>query len=185
MARLQGVLLRCFHCSPLRYGHLVAGTLASPPYPQVVDVHAKAQTLREAIATATLCVRGDAAAAACTFWPSDPADEACLTTTASVAGVAAAKGTSSLIPMCHNLGLEHASIRVGRPQRCGTSGWTVTVESTARTLARTGVEMEALVGASVAALTLYDMLKAKLPPTALSLENVKLISKVGGKSSPS
>jgi len=45
--------------------------------------------------------------------------------------------------------------------------------------------MEALVGASVAALTLYDMLKAKLPPTALSLENVKLISKVGGKSSPS
>ena len=85
--------------------------------------------------------------------------------------------------MCHTLALEFCSVTVSRPgeHQCG---WCVTVEATARTLARTGVEMEALTGASVAALTLYDMLKGKVKGLGpMYVERVELVSKTGGASS--
>jgi cyclic pyranopterin phosphate synthase len=90
-------------------------------------------------------------------------------TTARLAGIMAAKRTADLIPLCHPLPLMHVDVRleVGRD--------TVEIESTASTMAQTGVEMEALVAASVAALTLYDM--AKAVDKDMVVEDVHLIEK--------
>jgi cyclic pyranopterin phosphate synthase len=153
-----------------------------PPHPLVIDISSKAETAREAIARAKLVITS--AAPLSSWWPTaDAAAEAALTTTASVAGVGAAKRTAGLIPMCHALALDFCSVSVSRPGLDG-KGWSVAVEARARTLARTGVEMEALVGASVAALTLYDMLKGKVGgPGSMHVERVELVSKTGGASS--
>jgi cyclic pyranopterin phosphate synthase len=161
-------------------GHLVPGSAQHPPHPQVVDISHKSSTAREATAEAHLVVAsGDSAS----WWPADPAEEATLTTTATVAGIAAAKQTPTLIPMCHAVALSSCRVTVARPsQRPGGSAWVVGVQATARTLSRTGVEMEALVAASVCALTLYDMLKGKVPQSAMRVEQVRVLSKVGGKS---
>ena len=75
-------------------------------------------------------------------------------TTAQVAGIMAAKRTSELIPLCHPLPLSHVDVRLDVSEEA------VEIEATAETVAQTGVEMEALVAASVAALTVYDMAKA-------------------------
>lgn len=97
--------------------------------------------------------------------------------TAIIAGTMGAKRTAELIPFCHPLPIEHISIDVGvDPQRARTVGITCTV----RTTGKTGVEMEALTGASVTALCIYDMLKALSHEIVVS--DVKLISKTGGKS---
>src|SRR5207302_10920493 len=74
--------------------------------------------------------------------------------TARIAGIQAAKQTSQLIPLCHNLSLSHAEIEI-TPVKTGLE-----VQCTARTIAQTGVEMEALTGVAVALLTIYDMCKA-------------------------
>ena len=162
-------------------GHLAAGTAASPPLPQVIDVSRKAPTAREAVASA--CLRVTTALPLRAWWPAeDAAAEASLCATASVAGALAAKRTAELLPMCHSLPLEHCAVSVARPVACSSSSgsWVVTVRATARTLARTGVEMEALLGASVAALTLYDMLKGRVTHGALAVEQVQLLHKSGG-----
>ena len=93
---------------------------------------------------------------------------------ARVAGIMAAKKTSDLIPLCHPLSLTDIEVAM----QVGTAG--ITVTSTVKTLDRTGVEMEAMVAASIAALTLYDMCKAV--DKAITIEEVALISKSGGKS---
>lgn len=94
--------------------------------------------------------------------------------TAVLAGIMAAKQTGQLIPLCHPLGLDdcHIHIQLDENQR-------VVIDCTASVTARTGVEMEALVGASIAALTVYDMCKA-LSHDIVILET-KLMSKTGGK----
>ncbi len=93
-----------------------------------------------------------------------------LLTTAQIAGIQAAKQTAALIPLCHSLPLSHLEISfaVKRDR--------IVVECIARTSAQTGVEMEALTGASVAALTLYDMCKAV--DKTMHIENVRLPEKV-------
>ncbi len=162
-------------------GHLAAGTAASPPLPQVIDVSAKAATAREAVARASL--RVSTALPLRAWWPAgDAAAEASLCATASVAGALAAKRTAELLPMCHGLALEHCAVVVARPAACssGSGSWVIAVTATARTLARTGVEMEALLGASIGALTLYDMLKGSVTHGALALEQVQLLRKSGG-----
>src|SRR5471030_1959770 len=93
---------------------------------------------------------------------------------AIIAGIMAAKKTGELIPLCHPLGLDncHITIRLNEKQEA-------VIECTASITAKTGVEMEALVGASLAALTIYDMCKALSHD--IVIKETKLIEKTGGK----
>jgi cyclic pyranopterin monophosphate synthase len=93
--------------------------------------------------------------------------------TAIIAGVMGAKKTSELIPFCHPLGLEDVQIKIT------TKKSKVVIESTAKVTGKTGVEMEALTAASVAALTIYDMCKAL--SHNIIIEEIKLMEKRGGK----
>jgi len=95
---------------------------------------------------------------------------------ARIAGVMAAKKTSDLIPLCHPIALTQVTIDFDDLD----DGIGLSVTSTARTMGRTGVEMEALIGASIAALTVYDMCKAV--DRAIRIDGLRLLSKSGGKS---
>jgi cyclic pyranopterin phosphate synthase len=94
--------------------------------------------------------------------------------TAIVAGIMAAKKTGDLIPLCHPLGMDNCMINISLNEVDE-----VVIECTASITAKTGIEMEALVGASVAALTVYDMCKALSHD--IVIKETKLISKTGGK----
>jgi cyclic pyranopterin phosphate synthase len=93
---------------------------------------------------------------------------------ARIAGIQAAKRTWELIPMCHPLLLRHADVRLS-VKRDG-----IAIEATAAVTGATGVEMEALTAASVAALTIYDMTKAM--DKSIVIERIELVEKTGGKS---
>lgn len=93
--------------------------------------------------------------------------------TARLAGIMAAKKTSDLIPLCHPLSLSDVTVEVGR------SGSGALIRTSARTTDRTGVEMEALTAATVAALTLYDMIKGV--ERGARMERIRLIHKSGGR----
>jgi len=97
-----------------------------------------------------------------------------VTEVARAAGILAAKRTGELIPMCHPLGLDHVEIAFQ------VAGDVLEVSCRASCRGRTGIEMEAMVGASIASLTVYDMTKALDP--AISIEAVELVEKRGGKS---
>jgi cyclic pyranopterin phosphate synthase len=96
--------------------------------------------------------------------------------TARLAGIMAAKRTAGLIPLCHPLSLRHADVRLELDRERNR----VLIEAEARTFGPTGVEMEALVGAQIAAATIYDMCKAVQKD--IRIENVRLVYKSGGKS---
>lgn len=136
----------------------------------MVDVGDKPETTREAVAAGV--VRMNAAAVRAirqrTVAKGDPLQ------TARVAGIMAAKRTSELIPLCHPLPLTHVDIDLA-PRR---DGYAITAR--VGTVGRTGVEMEALVAVSVAALTLYDMLKAV--DRAMVIGPIQLEEKRGGRS---
>ena len=93
--------------------------------------------------------------------------------TARLAGIMAAKRTSDLIPLCHPLSISDVTVEVGR----GGSG--ALIRTSVRTADRTGVEMEALTAASVAALTLYDMIKGV--ERGARIERIRLLHKSGGR----
>jgi len=93
---------------------------------------------------------------------------------ARLAGILAAKQTSSLIPLCHPLPLTHITVEL-TPRRRGYQ-----IDARVRTTAQTGVEMEALTAVSIAALTVYDMVKAV--DKSMVIGNIVLVEKVGGKS---
>jgi len=95
---------------------------------------------------------------------------------AQVAGVNAAKRTDELIPLAHTLPLTGMRLEFGLDEKTGT----LSIEATASTVARTGVEMEALTAVSVAALAIYDMCKAV--DREMTIERVRLVSKSGGRS---
>ncbi len=99
-----------------------------------------------------------------------------LLTVAQVAGIMGAKRTSDLIPLCHPLPLTHVEVEFAL--RDDLPG--VEITATARTVAQTGVEMEALTAVSVAALTIYDM--AKAVEKTMRLTNIRLVRKHGGQS---
>ncbi len=136
--------------------------------PRMVDVSAKAETRRTARAQAFVRMRP----AVLRSLPENPKGNPLEI--ARIAGIAAAKKTADLIPLCHPLMLSHADVEV-RVERTG-----VRIVATAATTAQTGVEMEALTAAAVAALTVYDMTKAL--DKAIEIQNVYLLEKTGGKS---
>ncbi|HZZ90604.1 MAG TPA: cyclic pyranopterin monophosphate synthase MoaC [Caulobacteraceae bacterium] len=137
---------------------------------RMVDVSAKAETRREAVAAGR--VRMSAATRELAL--SGGARKGDVVAAAEIAGIMAAKKTSGLIPLCHPLSLSKAEVRVA-PCEDG-------LEVTARvaTTGPTGVEMEALTAVSVACLTLYDMLKAV--ERGMTIEAVRLVEKTGGAS---
>jgi cyclic pyranopterin phosphate synthase len=137
----------------------------------MVDVGAKPATAREAIAVAR--VRFPSALAARVLAGRGP--KGAVTEIARAAGVLAAKRTADLIPMCHPLALSHVEIEFALRGRRALE-----VRCKTACVGPTGVEMEALVGAAVAALTVYDMTKAL--DHAISIERVELVEKRGGKS---
>jgi cyclic pyranopterin phosphate synthase len=96
--------------------------------------------------------------------------------TARLAGIQAAKRTAELIPLCHPLGLDHVEVDALLDEPTGT----VTITATASVTGKTGVEMEAMTAASIAALTVYDMVKAVQRDVVI--EETRLIAKTGGKS---
>ena len=102
--------------------------------------------------------------------------------TARLAGIQAAKRTSELIPLCHPLPLDHVEIVFGweHPAADGEDGALLLIETSAAVTARTGVEMEALMAASTAALTVYDMCKAC--DRGMVIEEIRLLEKSGGRS---
>lgn len=134
------------------------------------DVSGKPDTFREATAEAFVAMPNDAQ----TLLRERRLDKGDALEIARAAGVMAAKRTSELIPFCHGILVTHAEVHYAFE----ADG--VRVKSTVRALASTGVEMEALTGASLAALTLYDMLKPHT--TELEIRAVRLLAKLGGKS---
>ena len=137
---------------------------------RMVDVSDKPVTAREAVAEGRVRMTPETRALAI----SGAGKKGEVLATAELAGVMAAKKTSDLIPLCHPLALSKVEVRV-EPDDAGLA---VTVR--VRTTGRTGVEMEALTAASVACLTLYDMLKAV--EKGMVIEGVRLLSKTGGAS---
>ena len=140
--------------------------------PRMVDVGDKPVSARRAVAGATVRMRPDVLAAL--LDAGGPKGDALVT--ARLAGIGAAKRTSDLIPLCHPLPLDHVEVELLPDRETGE----VDVRAEVRATARTGVEMEALSAASIAALTLYDMAKAL--QRDISIERVELISKSGGRS---
>lgn len=135
----------------------------------MVDVTGKDTTKRTAVAAGRLRTRADVVELIATGGL--PKGDALAT--ARVAGILAAKRTSDLIPLCHQLALTGVDVdfEIGEAE--------VDITATVRSTDRTGVEMEALTAVSVAALTLYDMLKAVDP--AASIDDIRVLRKEGGK----
>jgi len=138
---------------------------------RMVDVSAKAATLRDASAEAIVSLSPEAFQV--TANSDSPKGD--ILAAARIAGIMAAKKTSELIPLCHPIALSRASVEF-EPLH---DTCCVRIVATARTSAQTGVEMEAMVAASVAALTIYDMVKAI--DRGATISNVRLLSKSGGK----
>lgn len=138
----------------------------------MVDVTDKDVTERIAIATGTIYVNEAVYEAVKT----GTAKKGDVLGTARIAGIMAAKKTSDLIPMCHPLMLTKVSVDF----TTNDDEHSITALCTAKLLGRTGVEMEALTGVSVALLTIYDMCKAM--DRAMRMENIHLVEKSGGKS---
>ena len=139
----------------------------------MVDVSAKAESVR--VATATCLVKLGRERLSQMNDGELKNKKGPVLHTAILAGISGTKKTSDLIPLCHPLPLDSAKIQI-TPH----DDQTLLVTSTAKTTGKTGVEMEALTGASIAALTLYDMCKAANP--AILISDLKLAKKTGGKS---
>jgi cyclic pyranopterin phosphate synthase len=137
---------------------------------RMVDVSQKAVTSREAVARGRITMSREAVRQIRTgaAKKGDPLQ------TARVAGILAAKQTANVIPLCHPLPLSHAGVTL-RPLADGYE-----IEARVRTTAQTGVEMEALHAVAVAALTIYDMIKAV--DKAMVIGEIRLVEKRGGQS---
>ena len=141
--------------------------------PSMVDVSDKKDSKRTAIASAIVVLNREIMAL---FDENDlMSKKGPVFQTAIIAGIQAAKKTGELIPLCHPLPLNNCKVEI---KILGESK--LQILCTATTVAKTGVEMEALTGASVAALTVYDMCKSF--SKEILIENIRLIKKTGGKS---
>lgn len=145
---------------------------------RMVDVSSKAHTHREALAEGTILMHADTLAMIC----DDKAPKGDVLATARVAGIMAAKQTSSIIPMCHPLNITRAKITCTpvyaherNDGRCG-----IHIQAICNVTGQTGIEMEALTAASVACLTIYDMCKAV--DRGMEIVDIRLLKKSGGKS---
>ena len=138
----------------------------------MVDVSDKDLTAREASAEAIVALSPEAFALA----TNNAAPKGDVFAAARIAGIMAAKRTSELIPLCHPLPLTKVSVEC----EALAERHAIRIVSTAKTTAQTGVEMEALTAASIAALTIYDMVKSA--DKGIVIETVRLLTKSGGKS---
>lgn len=136
---------------------------------RMVDVGAKPDTMREAVARGTISM----SKSALKLIQSGQIAKGDPLQAARVAGIMAAKRTSTLIPLCHPLSLSHVAVEL-RPTRSGFE-----IEASVRTTGKTGVEMEALTAVAVAALTVYDMVKAV--DKEMVIGDIMLLEKRGGK----
>jgi cyclic pyranopterin monophosphate synthase len=136
----------------------------------MVDVSGKPVTAREAVARGRIHV----APAALKLARAGKLPKGGIVEVARLAGVLAAKRTAEAIPLCHPLPLTHVEVEI-RPRRDGFE-----IEARVRTDARTGAEMEALHAVAVAALTVYDMVKAA--DKAMVISDIRLVRKTGGRS---
>lgn len=136
----------------------------------MVDVSEKTPSLRVARAEGYVILTPEALAALENNPKGDPL------AVAQLAGIMGAKQTANLIPLCHPLLLSHVDVTLERIHQ------TIRIEATVKTREATGVEMEALTAVTVAALSVYDMLKAS--SKALEITGVRLLHKSGGKSGP-
>jgi cyclic pyranopterin phosphate synthase len=150
---------------PVRLTHLDEAGAA-----RMVDVSAKPETVREAVAGARLVVEPETAA----LLAAGGLPKGDALAVARVAGIMGAKRTADLIPLCHPLPLTAVEVDLEVLPAA------VEIRATARTTARTGVEMEALTSATVAALALYDMVKGVQRDARI--EGVRLLEKRGGRS---
>lgn len=138
----------------------------------MVDVGWKDSTDREAVARGAITMRPETLA----LIKANDMKKGDVLGVARIAGIMAAKNTSSLIPLCHPLPLSLVAVDFDVDDDSNA----INITGTARTTGKTGVEMEALTAVSIAALTIYDMCKAV--DRAMRIEDVRLISKTGGKS---
>jgi cyclic pyranopterin monophosphate synthase len=139
---------------------------------RMVDVGAKGETEREAVAAGRVRMRRETLA----LLRAGDLPKGDVLGTARVAGIMAAKRTSQLIPLCHPLLLTHVGVDFAFDEEIPA----VEITATVRCRGRTGVEMEALTAVSVAALTIYDM--AKAVERGMVIEGIRLLEKRGGKS---
>ena len=147
--------------------HLDEGGQAS-----MVDVGAKKVTQREAVARGFVAMRPETLR----LIDEGMVKKGDVVATARLAGIMGAKRTPDLIPLCHPIPLDQVTVELESDESRGG----IHVTATAKTSARTGVEMEALTAVSVAALTLYDMCKSV--DRGMRIEDVRLVRKLGGKS---
>ena len=134
----------------------------------MVDVSAKETTARAAVAYAYVSMKAAVIKALPDNKKGNPLE------IARIAGISAAKKTYELIPLCHQLPLSHVAVEFKVEKRG------IAITATAKTIAQTGVEMEALTAATIAALTIYDMTKAL--DKSISIGEIHLLEKTGGKS---
>ena len=132
---------------------------------QMVDVSGKEQSAREAVAAGKIKLKRETL----DLISKNRIGKGNVIATARIAGIQAAKQTSQLIPLCHNLNLSHVEVEI----ETGKGG--LEVKCIARTIAKTGVEMEALTGTAVALLTIYDMCKAV--DKEMKIEEIRLVRK--------
>jgi len=137
---------------------------------RMVDVSAKEATAREAVARGRITM----SRAALRLIRTGAVKKGDPLQTARLAGIMAAKQTSALIPLCHPLTLSHVDVSI-EPAANG-----YTIEARVRTTDRTGVEMEALTAVAVAALTIYDMVKAV--DRGMAIGGIEVVEKRGGRS---
>jgi cyclic pyranopterin phosphate synthase len=140
--------------------------------PRMVDVTEKAPTARRAVAEAEVSVAPETMSLVI----DGGGEKGDVLTVAELAGVMGGKRTSELIPLCHPIGLTDLVVRVTPDRAAGV----LRIRTEAATTAPTGVEMEALMAASVAALTIYDMVKGV--ERGVEIRSIRLLSKTGGKS---
>ncbi|COX00826.1 molybdenum cofactor biosynthesis protein MoaC [Mycobacterium tuberculosis] len=148
---------------------------------RMVDVSAKAVTLRRARASGAVLMKPSTLDMIC----HGTAAKGDVIATARIAGIMAAKRTGELIPLCHPLGIEAVTVAAieSRSAPCGSEPQgadRLSIAATVTTVARTGVEMEALTAVTVTALTVYDMCKAV--DRAMTITDIRLDEKSGGRS---
>ncbi len=136
---------------------------------RMVDVSGKAETARQATAKGRVAMRPETLA----LIAAGAAKKGDVLAVARLAGIMAAKRTADLIPLCHPLPIDAVTVELEMTQHA------VEIAATIRTTGRTGVEMEALTAVSVAALTVYDMVKAV--DRGMTIEAIRVVEKSGGK----
>src|SRR5260221_6384633 len=139
----------------------------------MVDIGQKADTERVAVAAGEVVMQPDTL----NLIRDGMLKKGAVLKIAGIAGIMAAKRTSELIPLCHPIALTHLDVTLSldETEHC------VLIQATARTIGKTGVEMEALTAVSVAALTIYDM--AKAVDRGMNIQSIRLLEKHGGKNS--